>query len=213
MAALSRVQPAGGPRLLDEAFSPAVLGALERVRMRARHASGERPGHTPVRGRSDTSGTEVDRHTAYAPGDDLRRIDARAMREILIELPSERLALLGELGLVGEEPIDKREMALDRELRRLRLRRQLGLGLCRHLARRGLVLLLGRHQLGLQHGRALAQRLQFGPHRAHLLLHTRVDGVRELRRALRLLGAVRRRDPLCISRGASAAAAGGGRCR
>ncbi|MEY4948926.1 MAG: hypothetical protein RL698_1137 [Pseudomonadota bacterium] len=75
MAALSRAQPAGGPRLLDEAFSPAVLGALERVRMRARHASGERPGHTPVRGRSDTGGTEVDRHTAYAPGDDLRRID------------------------------------------------------------------------------------------------------------------------------------------
>ena len=139
------------------------------------------------------------------------------LRRVLVlerlELPSERLALLGELGLVGEEPIDKREMALDRELRRLRLRRQLGLGLCRHLARRGLVLLLGRHQLGLQHGRALAQRLQFGPHRAHLLLHTRVDGVRELRRALRLLGAVRRRDPLCISRGASAAAAGGGRCR
>ena len=77
MAALTEARAAvgSGPRLLDEAFSPAVQGALERVRMRARHASGERPGHTPVRGRSDASGTEVDRHTAYAPGDDLRRVD------------------------------------------------------------------------------------------------------------------------------------------
>jgi len=77
VAALSdaRAASGGGTRLLDEAFSPAVQGALERVRMRARHASGERPGHTPVRGRSDPSGTEVERHVAYAPGDDLRRVD------------------------------------------------------------------------------------------------------------------------------------------
>lgn len=74
MAALSEAAPAA-PRLLDEVFSPAVLGALDRVRMAARHASGERPGHTPVRGRSDASGTEIDRHAAYAPGDDLRRVD------------------------------------------------------------------------------------------------------------------------------------------
>ncbi|MFM8411389.1 MAG: DUF58 domain-containing protein [Alphaproteobacteria bacterium] len=84
MAALSdRIAAADdGPRLLDEAFSPAVQGALERVRMRARHASGERPGHTPVRGRSDPSGTEVKRHTAYAPGDDLRRVDWAAFARL-----------------------------------------------------------------------------------------------------------------------------------
>lgn len=76
MAALSARKSRGASaRLVEEVFSPGVLGALERVRLRARHASGERPGHTPVRGRSDPSGTEIDRHTAYAPGDDLRRID------------------------------------------------------------------------------------------------------------------------------------------
>lgn len=76
MAALSaRRSRAATARLLDEVFSPGVLGALERIRLRARHASGDRPGNTPVRGRSDPSGTEIDRHTTYTPGDDLRRID------------------------------------------------------------------------------------------------------------------------------------------
>ncbi len=84
MAALSdpRASVAPGGRLLDEAFSPAVQGALERVRMRARNASGERPGHTPVRGRSDPSGTEVERHVAYAAGDDLRRVDWAAFARL-----------------------------------------------------------------------------------------------------------------------------------
>ncbi|HZR84649.1 MAG TPA: DUF58 domain-containing protein [Candidatus Binatia bacterium] len=80
MAALSgarsaRSATAGATRLVDEVFSPTVLAGLERVRLRASHASGERPGHTRVRGRSDVSGTEIERHTPYAPGDDLRRID------------------------------------------------------------------------------------------------------------------------------------------
>jgi hypothetical protein len=52
-----------------------VLHALDRVRMRATHASGDRPGNTRVRGRSDAHGTEIERHAPYAPGDDLRRID------------------------------------------------------------------------------------------------------------------------------------------
>ena len=77
MAALSLARRAerAAPSFVQEVFSPGILGALERVRQRARTASGERPGHTVVRGRSDSSGTEIERHTPYAPGDDLRRID------------------------------------------------------------------------------------------------------------------------------------------
>jgi len=43
--------------------------------MRATRASGERPGNTRVRNRTELSGAEVERHVAYAPGDDLRHID------------------------------------------------------------------------------------------------------------------------------------------
>ena len=75
MAALNAAARASGPSLLEQVFEPSILGALERVRLRARHASGERPGHTPVRGRSDPSGTDLERHTPYSPGDDLRRVD------------------------------------------------------------------------------------------------------------------------------------------
>jgi len=77
VAALSLARRAerAAPSFVQEVFSPGILGALERVRLRARTASGERPGHTVVRGRSDSSGTEIERHTPYAPGDDLRRID------------------------------------------------------------------------------------------------------------------------------------------
>lgn len=56
-------------------LAPATTSALARVRLRVSHASGERPGHTRVRNRSDASGAELDRHVAYSPGDDLRRID------------------------------------------------------------------------------------------------------------------------------------------
>lgn len=61
--------------LFEQAFTPEVLRALDRVRLRAQHASGDRPGHTRVRGRSDASGTELERHVLYERGDDLRRID------------------------------------------------------------------------------------------------------------------------------------------
>jgi uncharacterized protein (DUF58 family) len=75
VAALSLARRPAAKSFLEEVFSPGILGALERIRMRTRSASGERPGHTPVRGRSDPSGTEIERHTPYTPGDDLRRID------------------------------------------------------------------------------------------------------------------------------------------
>jgi uncharacterized protein (DUF58 family) len=76
MAALtSAKRPAAPERLVEQVFAPGILGALERVRLRVSHASGERPGHTRVRGRDDASGAELERHRPYAPGDDLRRID------------------------------------------------------------------------------------------------------------------------------------------
>ncbi|HEY8517083.1 MAG TPA: DUF58 domain-containing protein [Candidatus Binatia bacterium] len=63
------------PSLFEQAFTPEVLRVLDRIRLRAQHASGDRPGHTRVRGRSDPSGTELERHVPYERGDDLRRID------------------------------------------------------------------------------------------------------------------------------------------
>lgn len=61
--------------LFAQAFAPETLRVLDRVRLRAQHASGDRPGNTRVRNRGDVSGTELERHVAYARGDDLRRID------------------------------------------------------------------------------------------------------------------------------------------
>jgi uncharacterized protein (DUF58 family) len=61
--------------LLAQVLAPQVLGSLDRVRLRVGHASGDRPGHTRVRGRDDPSGTELERHVTYSPGDDLRRVD------------------------------------------------------------------------------------------------------------------------------------------
>jgi len=61
--------------LFEQAFAPATLRVLDRIRLRAAHASGERPGHTRVRNRGDVGGTELERHVPYTRGDDLRRID------------------------------------------------------------------------------------------------------------------------------------------
>jgi len=66
---------AAEPSLFDQAFAPETLRLLDRVRLRAQHASGDRPGNTRVRNRGDVGGTELERHVAYARGDDLRRID------------------------------------------------------------------------------------------------------------------------------------------
>ncbi|MDG2308070.1 MAG: DUF58 domain-containing protein [Candidatus Binatia bacterium] len=75
MAALSPPGTATGERLVDQVLAPGTMNALTRVRLRVSHASGERPGHTRVRNRSDATGSELDRHVPYSPGDDLRRID------------------------------------------------------------------------------------------------------------------------------------------
>ncbi len=75
MAALTATGTPSGERLVDQVLAPATASALARVRLRVSHASGERPGHTRVRNRSDATGSELDRHVPYTPGDDLRRID------------------------------------------------------------------------------------------------------------------------------------------
>ncbi len=75
MADLSTARAASAERLVDRVLAPATMGALARVRLRVAHASGERPGHTRVRNRSDATGSELDRHVPYSPGDDLRRVD------------------------------------------------------------------------------------------------------------------------------------------
>ena len=75
VAGQSARRAAGERTLLEEVLSPRVLGTLDRVRLRVGHASGDRPGHTRVRGRDDPSGSEIARHVPYAPGDDLRRVD------------------------------------------------------------------------------------------------------------------------------------------
>lgn len=76
MAALKAARAhASQASLFEQAFAPETLRVLDRIRLRAQHASGERPGHTRVRNRGDVSGTELERHVAYTRGDDLRRID------------------------------------------------------------------------------------------------------------------------------------------
>ena len=75
MAALNTPRSRSDQRLVDRVLAPATTSALARVRLRVSHASGERPGHTRVRNRSDASGAELDRHVPSSPGDDLRRID------------------------------------------------------------------------------------------------------------------------------------------
>jgi len=75
VAGLSLPRTSPGERLVDQVLAPGTMSALTRVRMRVAHASGERPGHARVRNRSDASGSELERHVPYTPGDDLRRID------------------------------------------------------------------------------------------------------------------------------------------
>ncbi len=74
MAALSPAKNSAAT-LLDRVFEPGLLSSLDRVRLRLKRAGGERPGHTRVRGRTDPSGTELDRWVPYVPGEDLRRVD------------------------------------------------------------------------------------------------------------------------------------------
>ncbi|MBI3771052.1 MAG: DUF58 domain-containing protein [Deltaproteobacteria bacterium] len=67
----------GGPevalraRLLD----PARLARYDGLALHVRRGMGDRPGERRVPGRPQPSGIELEAHSAYAPGDDLRHLD------------------------------------------------------------------------------------------------------------------------------------------
>ena len=63
-------------------FAPEFLARLDRARLRVAGASGERPGETPVRGRSQGSGVELESYKTYTPGDDIRHVDWIALGRI-----------------------------------------------------------------------------------------------------------------------------------
>jgi uncharacterized protein (DUF58 family) len=121
VAALRAIRaPASQPSLFEQAFTPETLRVLDRVRLRATHASGERPGHTRVKNRGDVSGTELERHVAYTRGDDLRRIDwnvyARLDELVTRRFVAEREVpvwfVLDSSGSMGpDEPGSKLDMA------------------------------------------------------------------------------------------------------
>jgi uncharacterized protein (DUF58 family) len=60
-------------------FDPRLLSRLDRARLVVGGASGERPGETPVRGRSQESGVELESYKTYSPGDDIRHLDWMAL--------------------------------------------------------------------------------------------------------------------------------------
>jgi uncharacterized protein (DUF58 family) len=60
-------------------FDPLLLSRLDRARLVVGGASGERPGETPVRGRSQESGVELESYKTYSPGDDIRHLDWMAL--------------------------------------------------------------------------------------------------------------------------------------
>jgi uncharacterized protein (DUF58 family) len=59
----------------QDPFAPGFLARLDRARLRVVGASGDRPGETPVRGRSQGSGVELESYKTYTPGDDIRHVD------------------------------------------------------------------------------------------------------------------------------------------
>jgi uncharacterized protein (DUF58 family) len=62
-------------RLLD----PVRLARYDGLTLHVRRGMGERPGERRVPGRPQPSGVEVEAHSAYTPGDDLRHLDWNAL--------------------------------------------------------------------------------------------------------------------------------------
>jgi uncharacterized protein (DUF58 family) len=60
-------------------FDPAFLSRLDRLRLRFGRAQGRRAGETPVRGRTQESGIEIESFKSYASGDDIRYVDWNAV--------------------------------------------------------------------------------------------------------------------------------------
>lgn len=63
----------------EDPFDGAFLSRLDRARLRVGAATGERSGETPVRGRSQSSGIELESYQTYSPGDDIRHLDWLAL--------------------------------------------------------------------------------------------------------------------------------------
>ncbi|GIW40751.1 MAG: hypothetical protein KatS3mg076_1328 [Candidatus Binatia bacterium] len=63
---------------LGEVTEPAFLGALGHLRLVHGTALGTRVGQTPLRGRSEAAGLEVERYKPYEPTDELRFVDWNA---------------------------------------------------------------------------------------------------------------------------------------
>lgn len=74
--------------ILAEVFTPAFLRKLDRLRLAPSTSLSARPGNTPMPRRAQASGIEVESHTPYAAGDDLRHVDWNAygrLDELLIK--------------------------------------------------------------------------------------------------------------------------------
>lgn len=74
----SGVGGGGEEGLLD----PHFLSRLDRVRIRVGRVYGDRPGDTPIRGLSQSSGIEIESFKAYSPGDDIRYLDWNAVARL-----------------------------------------------------------------------------------------------------------------------------------
>jgi uncharacterized protein (DUF58 family) len=107
------------PLLLD----PLALARYDGLALHVRRGMGERPGDRRFPGRPEASGTEIEAHAAYVPGDDLRHLDWSALgrldalvvrrftaeREVLFHL---LLDLSGSMAV----PAHDRKLATAREL-------------------------------------------------------------------------------------------------
>ena len=63
---------------LQEVFAPAFLRKLDRLHLAASRSLSTRPGNTPMPGRTQSSGIEIESHKPYDTGDDLRHVDWNA---------------------------------------------------------------------------------------------------------------------------------------
>ena len=70
------------PETSAEVFRPEFFSRLDRMRIRFGRAHGMRTGETPVRGRSQESGIEIESFKGYSPGDDIRYVDWNAVARL-----------------------------------------------------------------------------------------------------------------------------------
>jgi len=73
---------------LAQVFAPAFLRKLDRLHLATSRSLSSRPGSTPMPGRTQTNGIEIESHTPYGDGDDLRHVDWNAygrLDELLVK--------------------------------------------------------------------------------------------------------------------------------